>query len=135
MPVTLIIKEPQRMANWWDIPKEVLNIIFLYVKANDKSKSKKNLSQCSLTCRDWRVPAQNVLFTEISVDTTTSFDSLMRVALENDGLKNWVKVLEYGKGCICTTAMLLAADLLFSNLEALGFFLVTMYCTLPFVSC
>lgn len=109
------------MPNWCNPPKEIIKIIFLYVKASDKTHNK-DLAQCVLTCRGWSALAQNSLFSEIYVNTTNSIDSLTRVALERNILRNWVKVLKYTSDFECTSMTLFGTDLLFPNLETLDFF-------------
>lgn len=110
------------MSNWSNLPTEVLIITLYYVKASDINYYKqKNLAQCTLTCRGWRTPAQAILFSEISTNNVANIDSLTRVALENDKLKSWVKILNCSKTCVCTTTVLVAADASFPNLETLNF--------------
>lgn len=97
-------------------------MVLLYVKANDRSKNEKGLSQCSLTCRDWRAPAQAALFSETSVETIEKTDSLICVALRINELKSWVKVLKYTSNFQCSCMALITADTLFPNSETLNFF-------------
>lgn len=83
------------MSNdWRNLPDEILNIVFLYVKKSDKSVTqKRDLSQCALTCRRWRNALQAVFFSDVYLHAKSDINKLFLLFLANNSLRNSIKSL------------------------------------------
>jgi hypothetical protein len=111
------------MHNWSELPNEILNIIFLYLKQEGDTRVtiQKDLAQCALTCRSWKVPAQTIYFSEIHLQSVGELQKIYKVASMNEKLAKSVKVSICIKEYNFNVIMLFAIDTIFPNLEKIEF--------------
>lgn len=113
------------MSSWSKLPAEILNIIFLYLNNNEESNTRKNdVSQCTLTCSNWKVTAQTVLFSDVDIQAQEISNSLNRLILVNNSLGKLVKSFNTAGTLDGSTSNinLLAIDIQFPNLEQFNFY-------------
>ena len=106
------------MQKWSSLPTEILiHVISLVGKNDNVPEIIDDLSQCALTCRNWRVIAQPVLFSKITFkDFETDIDNLCQLMMNNDRLGTYVKELK-GDTDMSEVTSLITMDSLFPNIE------------------
>lgn len=76
------------MSRWSEVPNKIISVIFSYLKENDNYAYQKDLAQCALICRKWRMEAQLIFFSSIHLHSETYIEKINRLASANAMIKN-----------------------------------------------
>ncbi len=84
------------MLNWNNLPTEVINLVLFHIYQDSNHYGRqKTFSQCALTCRSWRMPAQVKKFSDIDFRTLKNIKKLSEMILNDQVSANWIKNVKF----------------------------------------